>query len=419
MPPLVHTSTRTQPLVAPVILLLLATSLAGCLDAPADAPRPADESIASEPEPEPSEPTGNVTAAIEKDRVPLRFPLDRPVDASYAYDGSFAPAETGLGGGFFTGGFVKEIDLTDVVPAEVPTRLDITVTLDAEHFPVVGPTARADPVANGTVWYETYRHSPTAGMFVFGGIVKRTSAGTLGVSLEAYTPGTTDPSRLDYMVEVNVTARPDAVPVGVPVAVTLGDEEAVTFETGEDQQAELLVYGPDDRLLDRLYFLGSEPWTVPAGSGGELVVVPIWGAGELRILGGTDDDGTASTLRALGLDRTLGERHALGTMETTTWDFTVKERPLRILVTVLGPPGEAWTCVGTLDVALRAPSGPVLERTAECPSPTNVPFMYEERRAWASHPGDPWLVAGDYAVAVDNTLWEGHVAYHTVETYVR
>lgn len=395
--------------------LLLATIASGCIGQPTDNEVPIEPAVDMEPQPdnEPERPGAAQPIRVQRS-APLRFALDDAIDTIRWHNGSFTTTDTGLGGGFATGAFVQHIDLTPHVPANVPTRLDITVTLDADQIPVAGPTARADPTSNGTTWYEAHWQSAAPGVFTFGGIVKRAPDGTIGINVEAYTPGPDEPPELDYTVRSHVTARPDRIPLGVPVAIRLDSNDTLFLHTQPDNQAELLIYGPDDRLLDRLFLVGKTQWTVPRGASGELVILPILGAADLGIVGPR-----GPTLRALDLHRATGEPHGIDTMTTTEWDFDVSKRPVRILVTVLGTGGSPWTCAGNLHVTLHSAETTILESSSSCPSPTNVPFLYEERRTWATHTGDPAVGAGRYTVTIDNTLWSGHQAYHAVETYVR
>lgn len=398
-------------------LLLAVTLLVGCMDTPEDA-RPAQEDQTDDDIGVTDDPEALDSEEGRTDRAPYRFPLDVPIDLVHWENGSFSIEETGVGGGFVTGAFVQEVDLSDLLPREVPARVDIVVTLDAAAAPVVGPTGRIDPVGNGTTWYTVHEDRQGPDRFEMGGVVTREAAGTFGIALEAYVSGPADPPEVGYSVQATVTAHPDRVPVGVPVAAMFSANETIRFVTGANDELELLIYGPDDHLMDRHFFLGHEDWTVPSGAGGEYVVVPIHGSGDLRILHNGSGEGSA-ILRALGLRSETGAPHDLEPQGTVSWEFTLDRRPLRISLAVIGPSGTHWSCVGNLQIRLDAPSGSILAGTAGCPTPTNVPFMYEERWEWTSFFGDGRLVPGDYEVLVENTLWDGHHAVHTVEWYLR
>lgn len=345
----------------------------------------------------------------------FRFPLEKEVDAVLWKNGTFEPQETGMGGGFATGEFAKEVDLGELVPPQIPTHVEVVVTIDAEHVPFVGPTARALPTDNGTTWYELDWVEPEPGRFEMRGVLKRSEEGRFGVLLEAYVPGHEEPPEVAYSVRAAATAFPDAVPNGVPAAVEFNANETVVFEALGSSRSEVLIYGPDDTLVDRLVIVGQESWRPPTGMRGEFVVLPTYGSGDLRI--GTEKGDGA--LRALGLEREEGPPHAVQPGDTVGWTFDVDERPLRVMLSLVGPDGEPWVCSGPVDLALHSPRDQVLEHSLECPSPTNVPFMFDE--SWTLGPalGDRSLVAGSYDASVTSDLWYGFEVHHVVERYKR
>lgn len=320
-----------------------------------------------------------------------------------------------MGGGFVTGDFVKEIDLGGLVPAQIPTHVEVVVLIDAEHVPFVGPTARAVPTDNGTTWYESHWTEPEPGRFEMRGVLKRSEQGRFGVLLESYVPGHEPPPEVAYSVRATATAFPDAVPNGVPTAVDFDANETIVFKALGDSKTEVLIYDPNDALVDRLIIVGQQSWQPPADAGGEFVVLPVYGSGDLRI--GKQERG--GELRALDLEREEGRPHVVEPSDTVGWTFDVNERPLRVLLSLVGPDGEPWACSGPVELALHSPRDQVLEHSLECPSPTNVPFMFDE--SWILGPalGDRRVVAGLYEASVTADLWYGYNVHHVVEWYKR
>jgi hypothetical protein len=386
--------------------------LAGCLGGPADK----DPLVVGEEEPEEAPP---VPEPPPRALRTLRFPLARPVDDVHWVNGSFEPEETGLAGGFLSGEFRKFVDLSSLLPAAVPTHVAVEVHMDITAIPLVGPTGRADPVANDTVWYELEWESPEPGRFLLDGIAKRNATGTFGIALEAYLPGTASAPGLDYSIRIRAQSDPETIPGGVPVALRLDANETVWLESPGEGFAELLVFGPTDTLVGRLYFEAREDWRVPRGVHGELVFMPVHGSPGIRVGRLIAEGGDPGSLRALGFQRETGEAHILEPQQRTTWSFEVEERPLRVSITVTGEGGQPWGCTGVLAVALAAPAETVLQNTVECPSPTNIPLLHGDGWTWWTAVGDPRLVPGTYEAAVDAGLWWGFAAHHVVEWYER
>ncbi len=349
----------------------------------------------------------------------LRFPLEAAFTEQLWVNGSFEPQETGAGGGFLTGAFQKRVDLSDLVPAEVPTRLQVSVTMDAQEVPFVGPTGRADPSSNDTVWYDSTWKNPEPGRFEMSGLLKRSEDGLVGLLLEAYLPGAEGPPEMGFSLQASVTARPDSVPDRVPVAVQLAGNDTINVQVKGEEHAELLVYGPDDALVGRLFFFGQDDWTVPPGRAGEFVLLPVLGSGDIKITKQGEAVDERHTMRALGFREQIGQPRDVEPFGTTSWTFEVDELPLRVYVTLAGPSGEPWMCNGVATVRLSSPEGTILDRSVECPSPTNVPFLYEEAWTWEPGVGDPRLVAGTYEVSVEADLWYGHQVVRGVEWYER
>lgn len=397
-------------------LVLLAALLGGCLGGEED-PALSDEKDQDESkEDEGDKGQDEQTSWVLR---PSRFALGEAFDEELRVEGSFEPQETGIGGGFFTGDFQARVDLSDLVPAGVPVRLDVSVQIDAEEVPLVGPTGRVDPLSNGTVWYERDWRSPEAGQGELEGVVKRGEEGSVGLLLEAYVPGHAEPPDVHYVVEARARAVPDEVPDGVPVALMLEGNETVVFEAPGEGDSEVVVFSPDDEMVGRVRVLEEQEWTSPKGAAGEFVVMASHGSGSLRIVRQVEPGQDPEGLRALGFEQEQGDPVDVVPMETTSWSFEVDRVPLRVQVTLVGPDGDAWACYGTANVLLSSPQEQVLDRSVECPSPTNVPFLYEEAWTWTTRVGDERVVSGTYEASVEADLLEGFQVHHLVQWYER
>lgn len=394
-----------------MVLLLLSGCLGG-QDDPSAGEDPAQE------DPEEDDRDRQKENVVREPRA-LRFPLNGTWEEQKRITGSFEPQETGVGGGFFTGAFQAHIDLSDLVPEDVPVRLEASVRLDALEIPLVGPTGRVDPVDNDTVWYEKDWRTPEAGRGELKGVVKRSPEGSVGLLLEAYVPGHEPPPDVQYVVEAKATAVADEVPDGVPVAFGLGGNETVVFEARGEGDAQVLVYSPDDEIVGRVSVLDEQEWTSPRGMAGEYVVMAAHGSGSLRIVQQVESGEDPGSLRALGFERERGEPVDVEPMDATSWTFEVDRVPLRVRLSLVGPDGDAWVCFGTASVSLASPQDQVIGRAVECPSPTNVPFLYEEEWTWSTHVGDERVVPGTYEVVVEADQLEGFQARHGVEWYER
>lgn len=397
-------------------MALILSALAGCLGDSGDEIPPEDKAPDDDLDEEEENGGQRIFNVDDMNLSSFRFPLEASLHEAMWVNGSFQPQETGIGGGFVTGAFVKEIDLGELVPAGVPTHMEVVVTMDAETVPFVGPTGRALPMNNGTTWYESQWREPEPGRFEMNGVLNRDADGTFGIRLEAYTSGPDAPPEMDYSVYALATARPDVVPPGVPVALELAANETIVFDAHGDTRSELLVYGPDDALVDRRIISGPEPWAVPLGAGGEYVVLSVHGSAGLQI-SRTDDE--TGVLRALHLERHQGEPHEISPSTPVSWTFALDERPLRVLLSLVGPADEPWVCSGPITLGLSSPQGAILDHSLECPAPTNVPFMFDE--SWILGPdiGDRRMVPGSYEASVEPDLWYGYEVRHVVEHYRR
>jgi hypothetical protein len=400
-----------RPVTIVASILLVASLMAGCMDQ--DGPEPVDD---LDPKVEEKEVSEEGPSEVRRDQ-PLVFDIDAPSGSVVDIAGVFEAQDTGVAGGFVTGSFVKDVDLRQWVPAGVPVRVEIDVRLDAEEVPLVGPTGRVDPIGNETVWYGKTLRSDDPGHMLLTGVLQRPEEGFVGVRLEAYVPGHEEPPEVRYSGEARFEVMHSKVPAGVPVAFPVQAGDNLTLRS--EAQAQVLVFSPQDQVLDRLLVDGELVWTVPPAGEGELVILGVPGSADHRLWRQVPEDEELQPLRALDLQRETGAVREVGSPGETAWSFGLEAAPLRVQLVIVGPDGEAWVCSGALSGRVGSGQGQIIERAVECPSPTNVPFLYEEEWVFASRLGDPALVPGEYEVSVESNLSHGFQAYHTVEWYKR
>jgi hypothetical protein len=309
----------------------------------------------------PEEPTLRAsTAAAEW--TPAAFVDAEPLDEIIWFNGSFLPHQARWprtlvwGAAGLPNDSLRVLDLSGQVPAGVPIRLEADLRAQMEQGDL-------------DVWVETGAgefwtfdgQTPRGGTNQIDvGLVRRGDAPLrLVVQYDEPEPSATIP----FSVRVRITAQPDRIMAGIPVAVDLmaGSVLNLTWlpaRRDPDAARALLVYAPDHTLLARLHDEAAQAYELPPDAvPGRYVLVTAEGSGD-ALLAVAGPGAASLPLTALQGRVELGDPH-VGNDREVRWSFDLAHVPLRVGFMARGPHA-ALDAQATLD----APGGRVVEFAA-------------------------------------------------------
>lgn len=407
---------------AVVGVLLLVTLLAGCIGAPSGA-GPANASDGGDGGPAGSGGSQAGTGAGAADGTAYAFPGQAASEVRWM-NGSFAPHEACLPAscvaGFATGDPAHRhpLDVSDALPAGVPTRIEAELTFERTAFGSFYLSLQTDDGVEVIRSRSSVDTSAQQGSLQ--ALVVKDEGGTVEVVVEYSTADADDAA--DYELRAAVEADPAVVPEGAPVAFEHpgGGADVRFVSTGVDgdgsggSQVRVMLWDPDDAFLGHVSLDGSDGWAVPlAGPAGTYVAYPASAAGGVRVSVPADEgDGSASAeLRVLGTTTTLAEGRDAPPTGEVQWSFTLDRVPLGVGLWVGGD--------GAVGYWMVEPAGEVVS-----PEGTVLSFESNSIRGGTGHSawwtlGSSAMVVGEYQATFSTTASGGMQVGEVVVDYVR
>jgi hypothetical protein len=283
--------------------LAIAVLLAGCSGDPgpaAGAPGPADDLSAA------------ADAPLNATQAQLLFAAEAQ-EQTLAQDGTIALGESCLPfGGVVPCTGQRIVDLTAIVPADVPVQVTLSMDDDAGPGGFVEVYLRFENAA-ATTYLED--DEDDGGDLV--AVIVMQAGGRVEAVVQQFFPSLAPPAEVKFHLEARTVVRPDVVPTFLPVAVDLQAGETV-LAAGDDLE-DLVVIPPGGTALHHL-----GPYVYNATSSGRHVVIAS-GQGDTRLYG---PPGT--TLKALLVQLHQGEPHPVTSGEEVAWSFTLEGIPLYV-----------------------------------------------------------------------------------------
>lgn len=402
-----------------VVVALLVVPLAGCVGSgggPSAGPAEADDGGDGGDGPP------DADAGDQANLTTLTY--DAPnATQTISSNGTFAPQDACFAGGCITGDARHTVGLTEIVPADAPSRLYLNISY--EELPNYQPVS---------VWLESedttfYGYSSTfePGSIQIEILLVRAEAGTVEtvVQLVAPNPSTEPDPNMDYQLQATSVPVPSRVDRGVPVEVELSPGQTIEATTaGQDADADELafrVYGPDDAAVAYVASDdGSATWTVPENlTAGAYVLANTW-TSDLE-LSATGD----ASMRALTVDYGYSDPTTYEGTGAAEWSFDVERDPLwaGIYVETVDVSGTGFesgqlTADG-FDATLTLPGGQAVNASWDCTICVTAPVFGNAVLWFGPERGDPGLVSGTYDAQISSTASLGWQYGHIVAHYAR
>lgn len=331
----------------PVVVAVLSLSLAGCV-APS-------WHAAEGPTLRGTTTSASSTETSEADRYP-----GRPVDAVLWQNGSLGPHETcvpvGCVVGHVTGNepYQKTFDVTSSVPVSTPVSIEATLQWEGD--------GREDVYFFVTGEIRTYRHSTTydwdhqrAHLRV---TIVRPPGGTVRLSVHHTTPRVTPDVSADYSIRAHLQTDPTVVPVAVPTGVSVPEEADEIVLRSEGGASEVLLFGPDDRLVLRETIHAER--RVPVNSTESAPSHVLYLLEDSAPVAVSTEPGPPNLLEAFQVKRDMARDHdAPLPGHNTTWGFYLDRVPLGVgLWAGAGRSDRPWVQSG-IDGQVESPHGSV------------------------------------------------------------
>lgn len=338
-------------------------------------------------------------------------------DQSEWFEGSFGPAQTCPGTGCISEESRHEVDLTHLVPKDVPVALSIVANYNNESHVVIGSEFDLGVSANdATVHSESY-NEPERGRIEMEVLLTRHEG---FVRLEVHR-GFSGPSldlQTDYRVRVASSTQADQVLSGIPVVVPMEPDLSLVATPAAGGEAELLVYGPDDRFIQRFDAAGNTTFTLADDDpSGDYVFVSSGGSDPATLaLSGLDEE--PASLLSLRHKLTRGDPVFVEPGGGANWEFQVKGHPMRVGVIAWNE--DATVMMDQIEVELVTPGGHSAKSGASCAPCVSMvgPDGYSYMIGASTPLGSESLVPGMYTakVTVDSM---GFQAQHYIVHYER
>jgi hypothetical protein len=284
---------------------------------------------------------------------------------------------------------VREVDLTPLVPAQVPVELSLAVAGDGNYDLRL--------LAGEGVTLLRYVEDYGAGTYRIDATLVRSPEGTVGLWAQYYLPSLLSVVEASLRGQAHAVSRDEVVPAFVPVAVELGPGDAINA-TG-DGLTQLVLIPPRGEALRAVQapFELRVPEGYPAGT--YVAVVD-----------------SEEAVRLLGPDRPLSARQLvfaqtapvdLAAGAVASWSMPVQGHPLVLgvvvgtKVTVEGSAVAAFP--GNLDVKLTSPRNvDVVAERQECLVLVScgMALLGSYSYGFSTDLLDEHLVPGEYAVSV-------------------
>lgn len=398
---------------AAVALLVVAVALAGCVGSGGGSADPAENaSNATDPGSPSPTPTGDASASR------LTF-AGNGTNATVWANGSFAAQDTCNAGGCPRGTQTKTTEITDSVPAGVPTAINLTLTWQKDAVPDWSEVSAWISASGGT-FYEYRWNNPEPGRVEVDVLVVRPADGTVTANVFGGRPQADADPNVPYTLRVDVAARPGVVPAGAPVELSLAPGQTVTAEAGGDEPAAFRVYGPDDAAVAYVASdNGTASWTVPSNlTAGSYVLANTWSSDVALTSGGN------GTLRALTIDYQVSEPSTYPATGSVQWKFDVSRDPIWVGIYVQN----AWVqfvnapsaMQGRINATVTLPGGTSSGGSIECTLCIHsLPFLGATFMAFGTARASPGLVGGTYQAELTADAAAGYEYGHIVAHYVR
>lgn len=205
----------------------------------------------------------------------------------------------------------RTVDLTALVPPDVPVQLAYSVDDDAQAGAFVSSFIE---IEQGTVTYQDDDEDNGGDETVV--VIIMEPGGTVHLVVEQYFTGL-PPQSTTLQVAARSVVRPDVVPSYLPVSVDL--EAGDVLLAAGDGLEDFVVVPPGGAAIHHL-----GPFEYNATSGGRHIVIAE-GQGDIKLFG---PPGTA--LKALIVQETMGTPHEVPSGQDVTWEFTVDGVPLYV-----------------------------------------------------------------------------------------
>lgn len=306
-------------------------------------------------------------------------------EASMPLQVTFTQTEMCVFAAELCGASVKHVDLTPIVPADVPVELTIELTGDG-NYQIQLPTEGVTLVR--------YSDSYDSGTYRIAAMMVRSSAGTVGLTLHYVmaSVGSTDAAVLDGFAQS--VSRAEVVPAYLPASAELRPGDTIRASGGGLE--ELVLFGPD----------GTAPLRASAAPF-NLTVPDGYPVGTYSIVAAADE-----AVRLLGPDRPLTARQLsfvatapvdVPANQAVTWEMALDNHPLVAGVVLQSKPTVDGMGVvsypGNMDVALTtAGNVDVIAERMDCVVFVSCPMALLGSTSYGFWSGflDERLVPGSY-----------------------
>lgn len=396
--------------VALIALALTTASLAGCIGG--EDPD-ANRSTATRERGTTSRPG---MASVNGNLTSITFPADRATNRTVWANGTFSPQQNCYAGGCLTGSAFQQAELDEEIPSGIPTTIRVQLTYES------GPAVLDEPLDLGVFAEEasfySYESTEESGRDVVETTVLKEGS-PIVVQVFYEWPTGSEPEA-QYTLRIDVDAEAKVLPPGVPVEVPGQPGQrftaAAAVPAGSAGQGSgspgLLVYGPDDTLLDRWTSEGgSLDETLPAGapSGDYVLVAPETGP-PIRL----KTNASGAKLRPLALTFEGGDAHPVRGPQPVSWSFDTSTVPLAVGVYMTNDlPAGVSADEGS--VTVEGPSGTLLDGPFGC----GTCFTLGYGTGTATLLGASGLAAGTYSATYEPTGEVGFAVGHFVIGYER
>lgn len=267
--------------------------------------------------------SGQPLASASENWTALGFASSTPINTTQWFNGSFAAADACNPVGCITGAAIRNVDITEHLPRDVPVRLRAILNYTTNQPVFAQPLLMALRAPTPTTYARTDDTATQGHVQIDATIVRREDPIILELLYGA--PAGAE-AETKYELRLDAWGHHELVPGGVPVAIRLEPGAKIRATWHSDLSSDALVYAPDDSFVIRV-----EPrndgllWDEPVNTGGEYVFVFPETTPWVRLT----TMNVTGPLRTLDLERTFSTPQPVAG-QPVAWSFTVDRLPLHV-----------------------------------------------------------------------------------------
>lgn len=354
-------------LVMLAALVLLLPALAGCIgSAPDDL---AEQGLPDEAADGDGGGPSDGDAAGAGGPGPLTYASNATVRETVWANGTFAAQDTTVAGGWLTGTWIERTEVTDQVPAGVPTTLRVNLTWEADALAAQGVWELGAWIETDEVDWHVYDETREPGRFELSLVGTRAEDGTVAVVVRGDRPHARADPEVDYTLQVDLRADPTRLAAGMPVEADLEPGDELTVRARGGVAAALRIYDPALAFVADVRAEPEAAFTVPADRpAGPYLLIPAATGADATVVRANG----SATVRSPDLEFELrvGEWRTYPGRGEETWSFEIEDHPLAVGIVArdTDDPDDAvlGTTLGGFDGTLAFPDGDAVSGTWQC-----------------------------------------------------